>query len=398
MFFKWFPPFSLSLSSLMIKIIHYFIQKYTARASTWEGAIRRMRRALVENHLRGVKNNIPFLLNVLAHPDFIRGSFDLNFIEKNPSLLDTTPVPHDPKNPQSYKQSHQKLDDLEGYLKYISNLAVNGHPPILGADPAVLDLVSAEDVPAPDIDAIRDILSPVADAESMSSPKFRHILRQEGATAMMRALRDHPRLLFTDTTWRDAHQSLLATRMRTIDIVKAAEATNLAYGSNDVFSLEMWGGATFDVSMRFLHECPWRRLEDLREKVPDICFQMLLRGANAVGYTSYPDNIVYAFCKQAYESGMDVFRVFDSLNYIGNMELGIKAAAASGGVVEAAICYTGDVTNMDDSYKYNLKYYLNYARELVEIGTHILAIKDMAGLLTFLSTKILVFGAQEGIS
>ena len=196
----------------------------------------------------------------------------------------------------------------------------------MGADPAVLGLVLTEDVSPPDIDDIRHIHYPVSDAES----KLRHILRQEGATAMMRALRNHPHLLFTNTTWHDAHQSLLVTRMRTIDI-RAAEATNLSYVSNDVFLIEMWGGATFDVSMRFLHKCPWHRLEDLWEKFPNVCFQMLLCGTNAVGYTSYPDNIVYAFCKHAYESGMDVFRVFNSLNYIGNMDLGIKATAVSGG-------------------------------------------------------------------
>lgn len=164
---------------------------------------------------------------------------------------------------------------------------------------------------------------------------------------------------------------------------RRAEATNVAFsGASDVFSVENWGGATFDVSMNFLHECPWKRLEEMRKEAPDVPFQMLLRGANAVGYTVYPDNVVYAFCKQAFESGMDIFRVFDSLNYIENMKLGIKAAAASGGFAEAAICYTGDVTNASPDNKYNLKYYLDYAAELVEAGAHGLAIKDMAGLLT----------------
>jgi pyruvate carboxylase len=223
-----------------------------------------------------------------------------------------------------------------------------------------------------------------------STPHFRKILRTQGAKALAKAVREHQNVLVTDTTWRDAHQSLLATRMRTADLLKAAEATNTAFNASDVFSLEMWGGATFDVSMNFLRECPWKRLEELREAAPDMLFQMLLRGANGVGYTVYPDNVVYEFCKQAYESGNDIFRVFDSLNYIDNMELGIKAGVASGGFVESAICYTGDVTSTDPNNKYNLEYYLDYAKKLVDLGTHALAIKDMAGLLTPRATTLLV--------
>lgn len=363
--------------------------KYTARSNSWDGVVRRLRRALVENRLRGVKTNIPFLLNVLNHPDFEKGEFDLNFIEDHPSLLQTTPVPRDPKNKASFQDSWQKLDDLEGYLKYITNLAVNGHPKELGADPGLLDSVAPTDTLPPDVDAIRSALA--SKTKPNHSPNWRKILREEGATAMAKAVREHSRVLLTDTTWRDAHQSLLATRVRTADLIKAGEATNEAFrGSSDVFSMETWGGATFDVAMNFLNECPWKRLESMREAVPDIPFQMLLRGANAVGYTSYPDNVVYAFCKQAFESGMDIFRVFDSLNYIENMKLGIQAAAASGGFAEAAICYTGDVTDTSPDNKYNLKYYLDYAKELVEVGAHGLAIKDMAGLLTPRATTLLV--------
>jgi len=220
---------------------------------------------------------------------------------------------------------------------------------------------------------------------------WRKTLREQGPKALAKAVRNHQNTLVTDTTWRDAHQSLLATRVRTADILKAAEATNTAFnGTSDVFSLEMWGGATFDVSMNFLRECPWDRLEKLRERTPDMLFQMLLRGANAVGYTVYPDNVVYDFCKQAYKSGNDIFRVFDSLNYIENMELGVKAAVASGGFVEATICYTGDVTSNDPENKYNLKYYLAFAEKLVELGAHALAVKDMAGLLTPKATTLLV--------
>ncbi|KAL7536959.1 hypothetical protein ACHAXR_008024, partial [Thalassiosira sp. AJA248-18] len=237
-------------------------------------------------------------------------------------------------------------------------------------------------------DEVRSILEKKA---TDTKSGFRKILREQGPKALAKAVRNHQNTLVTDTTWRDAHQSLLATRMRTADLLKAAEATNAAFnGTSDVFSLEMWGGATFDVSMNFLKECPWDRLEKLREAAPDMLFQMLLRGANAVGYTVYPDNVVYEFCKQAYESGNDVFRVFDSLNYIENMELGVKAAVASGGFVEATICYTGDVTSKDPENKYNLDYYMDFAHQLVKLGAHALAIKDMAGLLTPRATTLLV--------
>mmetsp|Transcript_17 Transcript_17/g.30 ORF Transcript_17/g.30 Transcript_17/m.30 type:complete len:1213 (+) Transcript_17:326-3964(+) len=373
---------------------HYdsLLVKYTAHNGHWDGVIRRMRRALRENHIRGVKTNIPFLLNVLDHPDFIEGEFDLNFIENNPQLLDVSNVPHYSNEP--FENSHnQKLDGLEGSLKYIAHLAVNGHPKSLGADPTVLDSIDNKDVDEPDVEEIQSILDQKAkaDAEVLSAPKWRKILREEGAEAMAKAIRNHDRVLLTDTTWRDAHQSLLATRMRTADILKVGQATNVAFsGASDVFSIENWGGATFDVSMNFLHECPWKRLEQMRKETPDVPFQMLLRGANAVGYTSYPDNVVYAFCKQAFKSGMDIFRVFDSLNYIENMKLGIKAAAAAGGFAEAAICYTGDVTDTSPDNKYNLKYYLDYAAQLVAAGAHGLAVKDMAGLLTPRAATLLV--------
>lgn len=184
--------------------------------------------------------------------------------------------------------------------------------------------------------------------------------------------------------------------MRTYDLLQAAEATNVAYsGASDIFSVEMWGGATFDVSMRFLHECPWRRLEALRAAAPDVPFQMLLRGANAVGYTSYPDNVIYAFCKQAYESGIDIFRVFDSLNYVENLELGIDAVVKAGGFCEATICYTGDVTNTSPDNKYGLSYYIDIASKLVKMGTHALGIKDMAGLMTPRSAKILISALRK---
>lgn len=332
---------------------------------------------------------------VMDHPEFQRGSFDLNFIENNPQLLEKSFTTASIAASDSHIETlGQKYDHIEGFLKYIANLAVNGHPPSLGADPAIVKSVNNHDVPAPSTEEIVSILAKSKKnkvGEGLDAPHWRKILREHGPHALATAVRSHQNVLVTDTTWRDAHQSLLATRMRTADLLKAAEATNAAFkGSSDVFSLEMWGGATFDVSYNFLRECPWERLEKLRKAAPDMLFQMLLRGANAVGYTVYPDNVVYEFCKQAYESGNDIFRVFDSLNYIENMELGIRAAAASGGFVEAAICYTGDITSKDPNNKYNLAYYLDYAQQLVDLGTHALAIKDMAGLLTPKATTMLV--------
>ena len=187
-----------------------------------------------------------------------------------------------------------------------------------------------------------------------------------------------------DTTWRDAHQSLLATRMRSYDILKVGDATNNAL--RNAYSLENWGGATFDVCMRFLRECPWERLEKMRETVPDIPFQMLLRGANAVGYTSYPDNLVHEFCKSAVSSGMDIFRVFDSLNYLENMRLGIDAVGEAGGIIEGTVCFTSSL----NSPRYNIDYYMDFVSKLVDCGIHVLAIKDMAGLLTPGDAKLLI--------
>ena len=330
---------------------------------------------------------------VMDHPEFQRGSFDLNFIEDNPKLLEkrftTASIG---ASDSDLDTLGQKYDHIEGFLKYIANLAVNGHPTALGADPALVKSVNNNDVAAPSTKEIVSILAKKnMGGEGLDAPHWRKILREHGPKALATAVRSHQNVLVTDTTWRDAHQSLLATRMRTADLLKAAEATNAAFkGSSDVFSLEMWGGATFDVCYNFLRECPWERLEKLRKAAPDMLFQMLLRGANAVGYTVYPDNVVFEFCKQAYESGNDIFRVFDSLNYIENMELGIRAASASGGFVEAAFCYTGDVTSNDPNNKYNLAYYLDYAQQLVDLGAHAIAIKDMAGLLTPKATKMLV--------
>lgn len=353
------------------------IVKYTARGSGFKETVARMKRVLQECRIRGVKTNIPFLLNVLAHPDFESGIVTTSFIDENPSLKATSGSKWDFANIE--QADPKKVFSTDRYLRYLANLAVNGHPAELGADPSKIK-AGAGHVVAPRL--------PPRTVSAVGTKKgMRHILLEQGPTAFAKAVREHKGLLITDTTWRDAHQSLLATRMRTQELLRCADATNIAL--ENAFSLEMWGGATFDVAMRFLHECPWERLEKLREAVPDIPFQMLLRGANAVGYTNYPDNVVYKFCDQAKKSGIDIFRVFDSLNYMENLKLGVDAVHKAGGFVEGTMSYTGDVADPTRG-KYNLEYYLKLAQELVNEGVHSLAVKDMAGLLTPRATKMLV--------
>ncbi|KAG0427603.1 hypothetical protein HPB47_025355, partial [Ixodes persulcatus] len=227
---------------------------------------------------------------------------------------------------------------------------------------------------------------------SKPPPGLRDVLLKLGPEGFAKAVRRHDGLLLMDTTFRDAHQSLLATRVRTIDLLNISPF--VAQSFSKLYSLENWGGATFDVAMRFLHECPWERLEQMRARIPNIPFQMLLRGANAVGYTSYPDNVVYKFCQLAKDCGMDIFRVFDSLNYLPNLVLGMEAAGKAGGVVEAAISYTGDVSNPERT-KYNLEYYLKLSDELVKAGTHVLCIKDMAGLLKPQAARLLITALRD---
>ena len=358
--------------------------KYTASGSSWDEVVSRMRRALQEARIRGVKTNIPFLLNVLAHPQFESGAVTTSFIDENPDLLRVSNAQWNFASPN--QRSQAAVFKVEQAMRYMANLAVNGHPASLGANSAALDRVAAAPrfaMPAPTAEPSH---------KNWNLDGWRSVLRAQGPEGLSKAVRAHDGLLLMDTTWRDAHQSLLATRMRTCELLGAAEPTNeLLKG---FFSLEMWGGATFDVSMRFLHECPWKRLETLREAVPDVPFQMLLRGANAVGYTNYPDNVVKRFCKQAEASGIDVFRVFDSLNYLENLKLGIDAAGEAGGFVEATICYTGDVASPGNGL-YNLEYYVEYGRQLAALNVHAIAIKDMAGLLTPRAATILVGALRE---
>ncbi|XP_065588315.1 pyruvate carboxylase, mitochondrial [Cyrtonyx montezumae] len=338
--------------SLLVKVIAHGPDQPSAAA--------KMSRALAEFRIRGVKTNIPFLQNVLAHPQFLGGAVDTQFIDENPELFHLRPS----------QNRAQKL------LHYLGHVMVNG-----------------PSTPLP-VKAKAALVEPVPPPVPMGPPPegLRAVLQREGPAGFTRALRGHRGLLLTDTTFRDAHQSLLATRVRTRDLARVAPF--VAHSLSPLCSMETWGGATFDVAMRFLHECPWERLRELRRLVPNIPFQMLLRGANAVGYTNYPDNVIYRFCEVAAANGMDIFRIFDALNYLPNLLLGVEAVGRAGAVVEAALSYTGDVADPTRT-KYSLDYYLGLARELVAAGTHILCIKDMAGLLTPAAARLLVGSLRE---
>ncbi|KAI0791631.1 pyruvate carboxylase [Irpex lacteus] len=349
---------------------HYdsLLVKCTVSGTTYEVARRKMLRALVEFRIRGVKTNIPFLFRLLTHDVFIAGKTWTTFIDDSPDLF---------KLVQSQNRA-QKL------LAYLGDLAVNGSS-IKGqvGEPGLKD-----DVVIPKFESREDPENgPPLDASLPCEQGWRNIIVEHGPEAFAKAVREYPGVLIMDTTWRDAHQSLLATRLRTIDMVNIAKETS--YALANAYSLECWGGATFDVAMRFLYEDPWERLRTLRKLVPNIPLQALVRGANGVGYTSYPDNAIYDFSKKAVENGLDIFRVFDSLNYIENMKLGIDAAKKAGGVVEAVVCYSGDVASPKEK-KYTLQYYLDFVEQLVTEGIHVLGIKDMAGLLKPESARVLV--------
>jgi pyruvate carboxylase len=306
----------------------------------------------------------------------VGGSVDTSYIEvRGPILMERAKL----GGPAKAKGTAIKQPDQTDLLaNFLAQVAVNGQPKSLGATAGVKSSVKFVSAPKP----------PAQPSTVASAPNgWREVLLREGPAGFAKAVRAHEGLLVTDTTWRDAHQSLLATRMRTSDLLKAAPATDAALRS--AFSLEMWGGATFDVCYRFLREDPWDRLRALRAAAPSVPFQMLLRGANAVGYTSYSDNVVHKFCKLAVRNGVDVFRVFDSLNYIDNMRLGIDAVGEAGGVIEATVCYSGDLCD-PSKRKYTLDYYLEYVRQLQGLGIHMLAIKDMAGLLKPAAAEMLV--------
>jgi len=321
--------------SLLVKNISW--------SRSFQDAIKKSIRSITETQITGVKTNIGFLINVLNHPLFLNGACHTGFIEENPDLISLT----------------QKTDDESRVLKFLGNVVVN----------ETMGIKLEYDVPkVPQIEGI----SP----SDLSGTK--QILDTQGAGGLVTWIKDQKKVLLTDTTMRDAHQSLMATRMRTKDMIKIAKATSI-YGK-DLFSLEMWGGATFDVAYRFLKESPWERLEQLRIKVPNILFQMLIRGANGVGYKNYPDNVIREFIKESADSGIDVFRIFDSLNELRGMEVSIDQVLKSGKVAEACICYTGDILDSRKK-KYNLDYYIKLAKEIEKTGAHILGIKDMSALL-----------------
>src|SRR5215468_1318602 len=319
--------------------------KVTAWGTNLPEACQRMDRALREFRIRGVKTNIPFVENVVNHPRFRGGEVTTGFLEQYPELF----------------RFPKRGDRATKLLTYLGDVILNGNPEVKGKPvPAALETAAAP-------------------AASSAEPNAgtRQLLRKLGAKKFAEWAKKETRLLLTDTTFRDAHQSLMATRVRTYDLL--AVAPFVAERLPGLFSLEMWGGATFDTSLRFLREDPWQRLRELRAAVPNVCFQMLLRGANAVGYASYPDNVIRGFVRRAHAEGMDIFRVFDSLNSIENMRVSLDAVLETGGVCEGAICYTGDILDKTRP-KYSLKYYLGLAKQLEKLGVHFLAIKDMAGL------------------
>jgi len=339
------------------------LTKCTCHASTYEIVRRKMLRALVEFRIRGVKTNIPFLASLLTHPTFIAGTCWTTFIDDTPELF-------------SLVGSQNRAQKL---LAYLGDVAVNGSS-IKGQ---VGEPKSKADIVMPTL--LDDDGKPL-DVSKPCTKGWKNIIDKEGPEAFAKAVRANKGCLLMDTTWRDAHQSLLATRVRTVDLLNIAKETSWAL--NNCYSLECWGGATFDVAMRFLYEDPWDRLRKMRKLVPNIPFQMLLRGANGVAYSSLPDNAIYHFCKQAKKNGIDVFRVFDALNDIDQLEVGMKAVHEAGGVVEATVCYSGDMLN--PKKKYNLNYYMDLVDKIVKIGTHCLGIKDMAGVLKPRAATLLV--------
>ena len=342
---------------------HYdsLLEKVTAWAPSREAAIDRMGRALREFRIRGVATNIAFLERLIDDESFRRGQVTTRFIDDNPELL-------------TFSRPRDRASRL---LRYIAETTVNGHAEVKGR-------------PAPPAHA-RNPVPPPLHAEA-PAPGAKALLDSQGPEAVAAWMLAETRLLLTDTTMRDAHQSLLATRMRTYDICRVAEA--YAHNLPQLFSLECWGGATFDVSLRFLNECPWERLARLRAHAPNILLQMLLRASNAVGYTNYPDNVVQGFVARAAESGIDLFRIFDPLNAVENMRVAIDSVLETGRLCEAAICYTGDLHDPRRS-RYDLAYYLDLARDLRDAGTHILGIKDMAGLVKPAAARELVHALKE---
>ena len=338
--------------------------KVTAWAPTQDEAIARMDRCLREFRIRGLATNLQFLENVIGHPKFTDASYTTRFIDSTPELFQFTP----------------RRDRATKLLRFIGDIVVNGSPEMKDRQ------APKRPLPTPRL--------PSTDITGAPPSGTRDVLKQLGPDGFSRWMKEQPQTLLTDTTLRDAHQSLFATRMRSRDML--AIAPHYAQLMPHLLSLECWGGATFDVAMRFLKEDPWERLSRLREAVPNIPFQMLLRSANAVGYTNYADNVVQYFIRQAAENGIDIFRIFDCLNNVDDMRLAINAVRDAGGVAEAAICYTGDLFDPSRP-KYNLDYYLKLAHTLQDAGAHVLGIKDMAGVCRPRAAHALVSALKKEI-
>ena len=338
--------------------------KVSAWGRTLRGAAERLDRALIEFRIRGVKTNIPFLQNVVKHPVFVSGKQNVGFIDAHPELL----------------EFGKKRDRATKTLTYIGNIILNGNSDVKFVDEG--KVLRVPKVPSYD--------------KSKAYPRgSKDILLEKGRDEFCKWMKEEPGIFYTDTTFRDAHQSLLATRVRTRDMLMVAES--FAKNHPEIFSMEIWGGATFDVCIRFLKEDPWMRLQLLREAMPNILTQMLLRSSNAVGYAAYPDNLVAKFIEKAAENGMDVFRIFDSLNWTKSMALSIKTVRdETNSLAEACICYTGDILD-ESKTKFNLQYYIDLARELEDMGAHILGIKDMAGLLTPFAAEKLITNLKNAV-
>lgn len=337
--------------------------KVTARGLTMREAAARMERALQEFRIRGVKTNIPFLVKMVTNDRLLNGQATTRLIDTSPDLVELP----------------RRRDRATRLLAYLADIIVNGNDLVKGLPVAKRRAAAA---------------IPKLETSAPIPKGTRDLLKEMGPQRFTQWVREQKTLLLTDTTMRDAHQSLLATRLRTYDMLQIAES--YARLTPEFFSLEMWGGATFDTSMRFLKESPWTRLRDMRERIPNILFQMLLRASNAVGYTNYPDNVVQQFVIEATQQGIDVFRVFDALNWVDNMRVAMEAVVESGAICQAAICYTGDIQNPKRS-KYHLKYYVDLAKQLEKMGAHMLGIKDMAGLLKPSAARQLVRALRQEI-
>ena len=348
--------------AIITRFYDSLLEKVTAWAPTPEDAISRMDRALREFRIRGVSTNISFVENLLKHKKFRENKYTTKFIDETPELFHFS----------------ERQDRATKLLNYIATITIQGHPEI--KNQKKIKTSSFE------------FRNKRKNKEERSVANLKSILNSKGAIAVSNWVLNQKQLLLTDTTMRDGHQSLLATRMRSIDMLKVADRYNANLA--ELFSVECWGGATFDVAYRFLQECPWQRLRDLRKKMPDTLLQMLLRGSNGVGYTNYPDNYVKYFVNLASKTGIDVFRVFDSLNWVENMKLSMDSVLDTGKILEASICYTGDILDPTRT-KYSLKYYVKMAKELQSFGTHILGLKDMAGLLKPAAAKILIKTLKE---